>query len=86
MPSGWIRAILYNRDKRRDRRIRRFDESHREPQHRYIVQYTTEEHSMQLESTGGMGADLFVRTKVKEVVAQSDAGTLIPRGVRNNLK
>ena len=51
-----------------------------------IVQYTTEEHSMQLESTGGMGADLFVRTKVKEVVAQSDAGTLIPRGVRNNLK
>ncbi len=41
---------------------------------------------MQLESTGGMGADLFVRTKVKEVVAQSDAGTLIPRGVRNNLK
>ena len=81
MPSGWIRAILYNRDKRRDRRIRRFDESHREPQHRYIVQYTTEEHSMQLESTGGMGADLFVRAKLKEVVAQRDAGTGVLNGI-----
>ena len=36
---------------------------------------------MQLESTGGMGGDLFVRAKLKEVVAQRDAGTGVLNGI-----
>ena len=35
---------------------------------------------MQLESAGGMSADLFVRRKIKEVVAHQWHGTAAPEG------